>query len=246
MPISTDKPRNAVDQISGLRARAPTLGLVGSRARFFESSLRLLPGVTIPLRSMLVESNEDTILISPIGTDEERREVGRGLTTLVAPSLLHHLHLQRAMECMQPRDVWVPAGLTDKHPELRHVRVFGQDAWPHHDQLDFVIVEGAPSRNEVVFFHRPSRTLYAADLFFHICEPQGWLTPLAFRALGIHKRFAMMRMWKRWIEDDAAFKRSMQNMLAWEFERVVMAHGEIVTTNARALVEQALEGLELL
>ncbi|HEU0030291.1 MAG TPA: hypothetical protein VFQ53_06660 [Kofleriaceae bacterium] len=213
---------------------------MGSRARFFESSLKLIPGVTIPLRSMLVESDEDSILISPVGTDEERAAVGRDLTTLVAPSLLHHLHLQHAADVMQPRDIWVPPGLTDKLPTLRSVRVFGLDAWPHHDQLDFAIVEGAPKRNEIVFFHRPSQTLYTADLFFHILEPEGALSPIALRALGVHKRFAMMKMWKRWVEDEAAFKRSMAEILAWDFERIVMAHGEIVATDARAMVEHAL------
>jgi len=220
-------------------------GQVTSQARFFDSDLRLLPGVTIPLRSMFVESIADSILISPVGTAEEASVIGSELTTLVAPSLLHHRHLLGAIDRLSPRELWGPPGLAEKRPELGGARVFGRDSWPHGLTLPFVLVEGAPARNEVVFFHPTSRTIYTADLVFAIHEPQGFLAPIAFRALGIFKRFAVARMWSRWIEDPTAFRRSIDQILAWDFDRIAMAHGDLVNEGGKeklvaALVERGL------
>ena len=217
-----------------------------SRASYFDATLKLLPGVTIPLRAMKVSSVERQILISPVGTPEEAEAIDTTPLTVVAPSLLHHLHLAQAVERYRPVALWGPPGLAEKLPELGPLHVFGDDPWPHADQLEFVIVEGAPKRNEVVFFHRASRTIYTADLFFNIREPAGFLTPLTFRMMGIYKRFAAAKMWKRWVTDRVAFGRSIEQILAWDFERIVVAHGEAVAHHGHTEFEAALRELELI
>lgn len=220
--------------------------LQDSNASYFDSKLRLLPGVTIPLRAMKVTNPERQILISPVGTAEEASEIDTTPLTLVAPSLLHHRHLEAAIERYRPVALWGPPGLADKLPELGPIHVFGEDAWPHADQLEVVMIEGAPRRNEMVFFHRASRTIYTADLFFNIREPEGLLTPLTFRMMGIYKRFAAAKMWRRWVVDRAAFQRSIEQILSWSFERIVMAHGDPIERDARVQFEAALRELELI
>jgi hypothetical protein len=217
-----------------------------SAASYFDSKLKLLPGVTIPLRAMMVGNGERQILISPVGTAAEASEVEGAPLTVVAPSLLHHLHLETAIERYRPVALWGPPGLAEKHPDLGPVHVLGEDPWPHADQLEFVIVEGAPKRNEVVFFHRASKTIYTADLFFNIQEPEGFLTPLTFRLMGIYRRFGAAKMWRHWVTDKPAFQRSIDQILAWDFERIVVAHGEIVTQNARQLFVDSLRELGLI
>src|SRR5262245_30005472 len=98
-----------------LRAQAHT-ATERAEPRCFDAELRLLPGVTIPLRSMLVELPNsrvldpshlpDRVLISPVATGEEHAAVGDDLTTLVAPSLLHHRHLDAAIRRYQPGALW--------------------------------------------------------------------------------------------------------------------------------------------
>jgi hypothetical protein len=217
-----------------------------SNATYFDSTLKLLPGVTIPLRAMKVSTVDRQILISPIGTAEEAAEIDVAPLTVVAPSLLHHLHLETAIERYRPVALWGPPGLAEKVPDLGPMHVFGEDPWPHADQLEFVIVEGAPKRNEVVFFHKASKTIYTADLFFNIREPQGLLTPLTFRLMGIYKRFAAAKMWRRWVTDRIAFQRSIEQILAWDFERIVVAHGDPVERDAHVQFEAALRELELI
>jgi len=217
-----------------------------SNATYFDAKLKLLPGVIIPLRAMKVTTSDRQILISPVGTADEASEIDTTPLTVVAPSLLHHLHLETAIERYRPVALWGPPGLAEKVPDLGPVHVFGEDPWPHADQLEFVLIEGAPKRNEVVFFHKTSRTIYTADLFFNIREPEGFLTPLTFRMMGIYKRFAAAKMWRRWVSDRTAFQRSIEQVLAWDFERIVVAHGAAVERNAHIQFEAALRELELI
>lgn len=225
------------------RAQPPVVSAPSS-ARYFEGSLRIIPGVTVPLRSMVVQAGGDAILISPVGGDVEKHNVPPG-AVLVAPSLLHHLHLKEAIEAHAPRAVWGPPGFADKLPDFApYLKTFGQDPWPYTD-LAFEVVGGAPKRNEVVFFHPPTRTIYTADLVFNLGEPEGWLAPLAFRLMGVHEKFAVPKMWSRWVDDREAFVRSIDRILRWDFDRIAPAHGQLVTHDAKPRLIAALREREL-
>lgn len=255
MTTPTNRPdrwsRGAAGASGAQRAQTPSLSIfsgrssIGPRTYCFESKLRLFPGVTIPLRSMLATTSEQQLLISPLCTAEEASHIGTAPLALIAPSLRHHLHLTTAIARYRPVALWGPPGLAERKPELGRVYMFGIDAWPYDDQLEFVIINGAPKRNEVVLFHRASRTIYTADLFSHIREPEGWLAPLAFRMMGIHRRFATAKLWRRWVTDRAAFARSIDEILAWDFDRIVVAHGEVIEHYARARFEAALREVHL-
>jgi hypothetical protein len=228
------------DAAGGLLRADPRTVSESSTVRYFESAMHLVPGATLPLRSMLVASAREAILISPVGTAEESDAVGSALTTLVAPSLLHHKYLLKAADGLSLREIWTPPGLLQKRPELMEAKVFGVDPWPHGDVLPFVVVEGAPRRNEVVLFHPPTRTIYTADLVLDVLEPEGVLAPLALRAMGVYKRLGMARLWKHWVTDLAAFRRSIEQILAWDFERIAVAHGAIVETHGKQKLFAAL------
>jgi len=226
--------------------RVPTYEVAPSSAKFFRSEMTVMPGITIPVCSMLVSDDRRRILVSPIGTDDEARAVEGGVTALVAPSL-HHLNwLAAARAYAHPDTVWGPPGLARKRPSLAPIAAIGIAPWPHGDLLDAVRIEGATARDEIVFFHRASRTLYTADLFFNLYRTTGWLAPLAFRVMGTYRRFAIARRWRHWIEDRAAFDRSITQMLAWPFERVVVGHGNPIERDARRRVIDALDERGLL
>jgi len=234
---------------SWTEAAPPPRTSVEPAPRCFESTLQMLPGVTLPLRSMLVGgtgSQDRQLLISPVATRDEQAALGTGPLTLVAPSLLHHLHLQTAIERYRPVTLWGPPGLAEKQPTLAPMLTFGRDPWPYDEQLSYVVVEGAPRRNEVVLFHRPSRTIYTADLFFNIQQPQGLLSSIPLRMMGVYRRFGASKLWKRWVTDRAAFGRSIDQILAWDFERVVMAHGDPLEDDAHDRCEIALRELALI
>jgi hypothetical protein len=210
---------------------------------YFEASLHMLPGVHVPLRSMFVPMRG--VLISPVGSEAERAILPQ-VRVIVAPSLLHHLHVAEARKLTPGAELWGPPGFADKVEGIGPIKVFGQDPWPYDDEIAAEVIEGAPRRNEVVFLHRATRTLYTADLVFNIHRHAGLLAPLTFRAMGIYKRFAVAKMWNHWVKDRAAFDRSIQRVLAWDFDRIVMAHGDIVEAGGRRILIDALRERDLL
>ena len=230
-------------QISETVGSAPALS---SNLRFFSSELRILPGVVIPLHSMLVETATKAVLVSPVGTPAELTACEGKQVILVEPSLLHHKRLAKAVQRLEPAELWGPDGFADKLPEFKDARVFARDPWPHDDALSFAVIDGVPKRNEIVFFHHPSRTLYTADLAFAIMEPKGLLAPIALRALGVYRQFAVPKMWNRWVKDLPAFHRSIERVLAWPIENIAMAHGDVVTGNAREKLFNALRARALI
>ena len=212
---------------------------------YFESTLDMLPGVHVPLRSMFLPLRG--VLISPVGTAQERA-IMRSVRTLVGPSLLHHRHLSEARALAPEAEVWGPPGFAEKVGDKAgpQVRVFGRDAWPHEAELAALLIEGAPKRNEIVFLHRPTSTLYTADLVFNILGDAGMLAALTFRMMGIYRKFAVARMWNHWVKDRVAFDRSITQLLSWDFDRIVMAHGTIVGANGKQMLVNALRERDLL
>lgn len=113
------------------------------------------------------------------------------------------------------------------------------------DELVVIELEGkADAMREYVMLHRPSRTLIVADLVFHVTDEAG-LGQRIFAAVGLiggqEQDTAMPRVEKLGINDKAAFERSLETMVQWDFERVIVGHGDVVETGKAALVEALRE-----
>lgn len=160
---------------------------------------------------------------------------------VVAPNALHHLHFAAAAQRFPRAQGWISPALVRKRPDLAGCERLGDAppaAWAA--DLDQHLVAGVPKLDEVVFFHRASKTLLVTDLVFNVLEYRGWLSGLVFRMVGAHKRLAQSRALRMMVRDRAAAAASARTILGWGFERVVMAHGEIVEHDARARMTEAL------
>lgn len=94
--------------------------------------------------------------------------------------------------------------------------------------------------HEVVLFHRPSRTLVITDLCFHIHRSHSRTARLFFRANGMWRRFGPSRLIRHLaVSDGAAFEHSLEQILRWDFERVVPGHGDVIERGGRAALRSA-------
>jgi hypothetical protein len=48
---------------------------------------------------------------------------------------------------------------------------------------------------------------------------------------------------KRWLGDRSLVERSIRAVLAWDFDRVIMAHGSVIETGGRAMLKAGYEWL---
>lgn len=109
------------------------------------------------------------------------------------------------------------------------------------DTLLFRELEGMPKVREHVCFHPASKTLIVADLCFNFSQPLPLAARCFFRYLaGISTYPGMSRMFRLMIRDRSAFERSLSEMLHWDFDRIIFAHGEAVPRGGNAMLKAAL------
>ena len=102
------------------------------------------------------------------------------------------------------------------------------------DELIALEIEGVPSMRETLFFHRPSRTLIVCDLVFNFGKDEPvWTEVLLWAAVGGEHHPGMSRAFKLAIKDEARFKESMATMMAWDFDRVVVGHGDVIESGGK-------------
>ncbi len=212
-----------------------------------EQPLRFV-GLEIGARMTVVRLPDGRLVVhSPIGyTDELGREVA-GLGTarwIVAPNRLHHLFVTAWHDASPGSLVLVAPGLGEKRPDLAGADTLAAGApgeWG--DAIDVLPIEGFPFANECVFFHRPSATLIASDLAFNLGDDCPALTRLVMRFSGRLGELAPTLIERALIRDRAAFRGSLERVLEWPFERVIVAHGDVVETGGREALAKGYDWL---
>jgi hypothetical protein len=93
---------------------------------------------------------------------------------------------------------------------------------------------------EVVLYHRSSRTLVLTDLCFNIQRSASGFARMFFRANGMWRRFGPSRIIRRIaVSDRAALQGSLERVLLWDFERILPGHGDVIEHGGRAALRAA-------
>ena len=100
---------------------------------------------------------------------------------------------------------------------------------------------------EVVFFHRKSRTLILADLIENfelnkVSQPLNWLLQLAGAADPDGKAPLDLRM--TFVGRKELARRSLKKVLHWQPEKIVLAHGRWYESNGIAELKRAFRWLK--
>jgi hypothetical protein len=174
----------------------------------------------------------DLFLHSPVSLDPALRgaldRIGR-VRWVVGPSKVHHFFLGDYVRAWPEAELCGAPGLCDKRPDLRFQRVLGAapvSGWG--DELRHHLFGGAPRLNEIVFLHRGSRTLLLTDLAFNVQPGPGNRARILHWLLGATGRFGPHRLVRSMIRDRAAARASLATILGWDFERVIVTHGEVL------------------
>jgi len=191
---------------------------------------------------------DDRLMIhspGPLDTalQNEISSLGR-IAFIVAPGTFHHLHLAACRSAFPDAETWICPGIERKRPRLEFDWILSDQPDPRwRADLDQALVRGGALIAEVAFFHRAARTLVLVD----VVENMGDRTPGTNWALRFWWKF-LFRMWNRarpapeyrfaW-RDRSAAGRSLRRILQWDFDQVLMAHGEPITENAHAVIEEA-------
>lgn len=160
---------------------------------------------------------------------------------VVAPNRLHNRFVAAAKAAFPDAIVWAPAGIRSRVPDLpvdRELAAASSADW--REVIDLLAIGGLPDVEEWVFLHRPSRTLLLTDLAFHLRHSDHAPTRWGMTLNGAYGCFGPSRLF-RWVllRDRAALRASLDRVLAWDFDRVVVAHGEVVESGGRDTLRDA-------
>jgi hypothetical protein len=200
-------------------------------------------GLEVGARMTVVQLADGALWVhSPLRLTPERRQTVDALGPvrfLVAPNKYHHLFIGDWMTAYPQAQSFAAPGLPEKRKDLRFHAVLSEQApaeWA--GQIEVLPWRGAPMMSEVVFFHRPSRTLIVTDAAHNIGEDTTPFTRFMFKALGGYGGLSTSLVDRFVTRDRAAARATVDTLLKWDFQRVIMAHGHIVEQDgARAFRE---------
>jgi len=220
----------------------------------FAPSLFLSDGPTVPFfgfpypTRMAVArlSDGSTWVWSPVALTEELADEVQAvgpIRHIVSPNKIHHLFLQEWADRWPDARLYAPPGLAQRKPELRFDAELGDGpdpAWAA--DIDQVIFRGSLAMEEVVFFHRPSRTVIICDLIQRHPESSmsGWKGKLMRLDGLVGERGSTPREWRASFLKRGPARAARKKVLSWNAERLLIAHGDCVTTNAADVITAAL------
>ncbi|MEM7593730.1 MAG: DUF4336 domain-containing protein [Cyanobacteria bacterium P01_A01_bin.83] len=189
-------------------------------------------------------TDNSLLLISPIQITSEIQQQLDDLGTvkyIIAPNLFHYLYLADCRKIYSQALVLAPPGLKEKQPNLKIDSIFAQDDIKFDSQLEYtlftgfqtLIVSQIKTVNEIVFYHPSTKTLIITDSAFNFDRSFPLVTQFAARIIGSYQQLKPSWLEKIAVKDKQKTKQSIEQILSWDFERVIMGHGKIVETNAK-------------
>jgi len=184
-------------------------------------------------RMTVVRLKDGRILVhSPVPIEQDLRSAVENLgqvAALIAPNLFHHQFISEWRSAFPDAKAFCARGLAAKRSDFKFDGVLEDVSPPEWSgQVDQLVIKGIPNYGEVVFFRRPSRTLVVSDVVFNYSPVQAASDPGGADGLGPHSRIRSA------IRDPNALRDSIESVLRWPFDRVIVAHGEIAESDGHA------------
>ena len=217
-------------EFSVLRELAPDLWVTERPLRF--------GGVEVGTRMSVIRLRDGGLFLhSPVPIDPEVR---RGLDALgpvrfaVAPNRFHHLYIAEYPLLYPEMKLFAAPGLEQKRKDIAWEGILDDHAPPAWaGEIDQLFFSGYPLANEVAFFHPTSRTLLLTDLAVNFRKDSPALTRIFFWLLRAYGRFGPSVLERLLIRDRPAARACLNRILEWDFDRVIVAHGQVLTSGGR-------------
>ncbi|KAI5290433.1 hypothetical protein KEM54_001552 [Ascosphaera aggregata] len=187
--------------------------------------------------------------------------LGNRVKYLIAPDIEHYLQIQAWKTLYPSAEIIGPHGLQEKfetNPATKDLKIdyiFTPDnkhqlkIKPDFDEeFDYEYVDAHQNR-ELVFCHKPTKTLIEADLMFNLPaheqysksaeNPQGSAQAKLMNKAGSaavncnswQRRF----LWYAALRDHKSSKPSIARVANWHFERIIPCHGDVIEEDAKSV-----------
>ncbi len=195
-------------------------------------------------------SNNQLWLHSPIAPSAERfntiNELGE-VAHIIAPNIFHHLFVGDWLAKYPSAKLWGAEGLPEKRPDLKFDAVLNdstEQIW--ENEIDQLYFQGSKILPEVVFLHKKSKTLIITDLIQnHDPVLDNWFWRLVKKINGVlSPKGGVPKDLRMTILDKEIARLSLEKMLSWDFEKMVLGHGICIDNNAKKYVADSFSWLK--
>lgn len=164
---------------------------------------------------------------------------------ILAPGNFHHLWVSDFQQAYPDAETFLCPGLEKKRADLKFDWMLGNrpdSRW--EADFDQVLIQGTRIINEVAFLHKSSSTLILVDLLENIGDDYTHGASLLLKFWWK----AVFHMWNNpkaapeyqmgWGDKDIV-KKGLEKILSWDFDRIILAHGNTVELNAKDVARKA-------
>lgn len=216
-----------------------------------DQDLKLL-GAHLGTRMMVVRlSHQSLLLYSPVRINEALAQELQTLGTvkyLVGPNPFHHLYLGSAQRAFPQARTWLVPSLAKKRKDLAEqpqsevLQDPGQTPW--QAELPGLLIKGSDSFEELVLYDPRSKTLLSTDLILNYTPHYRRYSLFEkgfFRLLGVYNHKGPSLIQKVMFKKSA--RHQLEQLLGWDFERILVTHGENIEQFAKARLQQTYQFL---
>lgn len=214
--------------------------------------------------------NGSIAVFSPTALTSEVRSavdaLGSNVKYIAALDIEHHIFISEWSRAYPSASLIAVEGLPEKREQdpatagskFQYVWTAKNKHEMHIDsdfnqEFDIEYVNGHANK-ELVFYHKPEKTLIQADLMWNLPAYEqyskigdspvtGFLTKL-FNGLQNTTGTAIWQkrfLWYVSAKDKPAFNQSVKRIASWDFDRIIPCHGDVIETGGKGIFQKVFE-----
>ncbi|WP_246226264.1 DUF4336 domain-containing protein [Chelativorans xinjiangense] len=208
------------------------------------------PKMPFPTRMTVIRLKDGGLFIhspTPL-TEGLRREIAAmgEVRFIIGPNRIHYWWIPDWRAVYGQAQVWLAPRIREQagaRIDFTARELAGESGYPWDGEIDTLPVAGS-FMTEVAFFHRASRTLVLTDLIENfeadkLGRPMRWLAYLG----GVLDPDGQMPRDMRltYAKEKPALKAAVERMIAWDPERIIIAHGRWYEKDGAAELKRAFD-----
>jgi hypothetical protein len=199
-------------------------------------------GVEVGSRMTVVRLSGGGLFVhSPVAIDADTRSAVDALgevRAVVAPSVFHHLAVAEWIAAYPRAVIAACPGLEWKRPDLDFTCILADTPHPEWAQDLDQIYFSSRRENEVVFHVKKHNVMICADALLNLSTHALGSTRLVARLMG-NSAPGVGHLERFMIRNRRLARRQADRILDWEFDKVVLSHGDVLKSGGREAMRQA-------
>ncbi|MGF1690971.1 DUF4336 domain-containing protein [Photobacterium kagoshimensis] len=195
-------------------------------------------GIPVGARMTVIRLKDQKLLIhSPIQLTTQLQlslsKLGK-VHAILTPNHNHHLFLSEWWLAYPNAYFFAPPGLQQKRSDLIFDDALSATTpllW--RNQLLQTLIRGSDKMEEVVFCDPQSHTLIVGDTLAWMKDNTNPLSIGLALLNGCYQQPAMPLYWRLSFHDKTRLRQSLQEILTWPFDRIILAHGQVIPENGK-------------